>query len=165
MLISESYRVEQERLHERGGYGTSSLLFGETVSGLVKDYGHKTLLDYGCGSKQNLKTVLDCDVRYQGYDPGTEFREKSPADLVCCIDVLEHIEPECLYDVLKDIASLALKQAFISVHTGPALKTLSDGRNAHLIQQPAQWWFPRISAHLRIDHFQRIPDGFIVICL
>jgi hypothetical protein len=26
------------------------------------------------------------------------------------------------------------------IHTGPSSKTLSDGRNAHLIQRPSAWW-------------------------
>jgi hypothetical protein len=30
------------------------------------------------------------------------------------------------------------------VHTGPAKKTLSDGRNAHINQQPMQWWLPKL---------------------
>ena len=30
--------------------------------------------------------------------------------------------------------------------TGPAEKMLPDGRNAHLIQQPKQWWLDKVVA-------------------
>src|SRR5262249_17383902 len=64
------------------------------------------------------------------------------ADLVACTDVLEHIEPECIGAVLDDIASLVRHLVFLVIATQPAKKTLADGRNAHLIQEPVQWWAP-----------------------
>ena len=64
--------------------------------------------------------------------------------MVCCIDVLEHIEPDLLDNVLDHLAALTEGIAFLSVDTGPAIKTLSDGRNAHLIQQQLTWWLPKI---------------------
>lgn len=163
-LISDSYRAEQAALHARGNYGTASLQFGAIVSTIVNKTGAQTLLDYGCGSMRNLAKVLDCNVAYQGYDPATEFTAKEPADLVCCIDVLEHIEPELLDNVLTDLQSLSKHYAFLTVHTGPAVKTLSDGRNAHLIQQPAEWWFPLLSRFFDIHSFQKLPNGFYVVC-
>jgi 2-polyprenyl-3-methyl-5-hydroxy-6-metoxy-1,4-benzoquinol methylase len=63
-----------------------------------------------------------------------------PHDIVACTDVLEHIEPDCLDDVLKDIRRCTKKVAFLLIATRPAIKVLADGRNAHLIQQPYTWW-------------------------
>jgi hypothetical protein len=78
----------------------------------------------------------------KGYDPSVEEFERlpAPADIVVSTDVLEHIEPECLDDVLKHIGSLTLKGAYLNIHTGKAKAILPDGRNAHLIQQPWDWW-------------------------
>ena len=164
MLISESYRAEQEALHAKGNYGTASLQYGEIVSGLVEATGAKTLLDYGCGSMQNLKTVLDCDVLYLGYDPAVPaFSAKEPSDLVTCIDVLEHIEPDLLDNVLDDLLMLVDKWGFYTVHTGPAVKTLSDGRNAHLIQKPASWWLPKLMQRWDLQQFQANKHGFNVL--
>lgn len=162
-LISDGYRQEQERLHAAGNYGTASLQFGETVSALVEATGSKTLLDYGCGSMRNLMKVLDCDVAYLGYDPAVpEFSVKAPSDFVVCIDVLEHIEPELLDNVLDDLLMLTNKWAFFSVHTGPAKKHLSDGRNAHLIQKPAEWWLPKLMQRFELRKFMWNPHGFTV---
>jgi hypothetical protein len=160
-LISEQYRDEQTALHAKGNYGTASLQYGQIVSALVEGTGAKTLLDYGCGSMQNLKKVLDCDVMYLGYDPAIpEFSVKEPCDLVVCIDVLEHIEPELLDNVLDDLLMLTGKWGFFTVHTGPAKKVLSDGRNAHLIQKPAEWWLPKITQRWDLWKFDRTAQGF-----
>lgn len=165
MLISEQYRNEQKALHAKGNYGTASLEFGGIVSTLVEKTKAQTLLDYGCGSMQNLKKVLDCDVMYLGYDPAVpEFSAKLPSDLVVCIDVLEHIEPDLLENVLDDLQSLTKGWAFMTVHTGPARKTLSDGRNAHLIQQPPAWWLPKFLSRWELDTFQATPHGFFLLC-
>jgi hypothetical protein len=165
VLISDQYRREQEALHAKGNYGTASLQYGETVSQLVEATQARTLLDYGCGSMQNLKKVLDCDVMYLGYDPAVPALSiKVPSDLVVCIDVLEHIEPELLENVLDDLRSLTKRWAFMTVHTGPARKTLSDGRNAHLIQEPASWWLPKFLSRWDLYRFQAMPQGFSVLC-
>ena len=163
-LISESYRFEQEAMHAKGNYGTASLQYGAVVSQLVEGTGSKTLLDYGCGSMQNLKTVLDCDVLYLGYDPAVpQFSVKEPCDLVTCIDVLEHIEPDLLDNVLDDLMMLTDKWGFFTIHTGPAVKKLSDGRNAHLIQKPAAWWLPKLMQRWELWQFQRNAHGFNVV--
>lgn len=164
MLITDSYRAEQEALHAKGNYGTASLKFGQIVSALIEATGSKTLLDYGCGSMQNLKTVLDCDVLYLGYDPAVpQFSVKEPCDFVTCIDVLEHIEPELLDNVLDDLLMLVDKWAFFTVHTGPAVKTLTDGRNAHLIQKPPAWWLPKFLQRWDLVKFDETRQGFNVL--
>jgi hypothetical protein len=164
LLISEPYRAEQAALHARGNYGTQGAAFGAIVSDMVVKTGSKTLLDYGCGSRQSLRPALVCDVEYAGYDPAVpEFSSApEPADCVACIDVLEHIEPEMLAQVLDHLRRLTLKAAVFSVHTGPAIKVLSDGRNAHLIQQPAAWWLPQIMSRYELRTFVKRPDGFVV---
>lgn len=167
-LISPEYRKEQEILHSRGNYGTASLQFGEMVSTLINKTNALSVLDYGCGSMQNLATVLrpDHDVEYVGYDPAVpEFSGKAdPADLVTCIDVLEHIEPDLLENVLDDLQRVSQKWLFATVHTGPARKTLTDGRNAHLIQKPPVWWLEHFYQRWDVRSLQAIPTGFLVLC-
>jgi hypothetical protein len=165
MLLSEAYRAEQARLHAVGNYGTASLQYGQMVSQIVENSGAKTLLDYGCGSMRNLAKVLDCDVLYEGYDPAIPAFAADPdaADLVVCIDVLEHIEPDCLDAVLDHLKAKTLGKVFLTIHTGPAVKTLSDGRNAHLIQQPPSWWLPKLMQRWSLLQFQANKHGFWVV--
>jgi hypothetical protein len=62
------------------------------------------------------------------------------------------------------LSELTRKVLFLSVHTGSAAKTLSDGRNAHLIQRPPEWW---LSEHLlsrfKLFEFRRNPSGFAAV--
>lgn len=166
MLISDAYRAEQEALHARGNYGTASLGYGDVVTKLIDGLDVYTLLDYGCGSMRNLLKVIKPShrIQYQGYDPAVpEYNIKEPADLVVSIDVLEHIEPELLDNVLDDLAGLTIKWAFLTVHTGPAVKTLSDGRNAHLIQEPPAWWLEKLLSRWDLQTFNRTKQGFNVL--
>lgn len=164
MLITEAYRAEQAALHAKGNYGTAAMHYGDVVAGLLASTGARSLLDYGCGSKRSLLHTLKLpsDVVYEGYDPAIpEYAgEPVPAELVTCIDVLEHIEPDLLDNVLDNLAKLCDPYGFFTVHTGPAQKTLSDGRNAHLIQQGADWWMPRFQKRFEILQLKDIPSGF-----
>lgn len=167
MLISDEYRKEQERLHAKGGYGVIAKKFAPLVAGLMENNQIKHILDYGCGKNNSLlagfrKMGYKKNFKYQAYDPGVpKYSEPPvPAELVCCIDVLEHIEPELLEDVLDHLCSLTEVLTFLTVHTGPAAKTLSDGRNAHLIQKPPEWWLPKFQERWTMQTFQLTPHGF-----
>jgi hypothetical protein len=165
-LISEDYRKEQEALHAKGNYGTASLQYGDIVSNIIDGMECNSMLDYGCGYMRNLLKVLrvERDCEYIGYDPAVpEFSFKEPCDLVTCIDVLEHIEPDLLDNVLDDLMMLTKKCGFFTVHTGPAKKVLSDGRNAHLIQKSADWWLPKIMQRFELHSFQATAMGFNVL--
>jgi hypothetical protein len=165
--ISEEYRVEQQKLHESPKYGVASLSFAPVVRSLLRLGNCTSLSDYGAG-KRNLAKALGLKdggkVRYQPYDPAfPEYGAPMPADLVTCIDVLEHIEPQALDAVLAEIASISPKLAFLTVHTGPAKKVLTDGRNAHLIQESTSWWLGRFEPHFDIIHVQQVRKGFVVV--
>lgn len=164
--ISETYREEQERLHENPNYGVASIGFAPIVSDLINKLGVTELLDYGAG-KGNLAKHLSVDheVEVKHYDPARPEWAKRPdsAQMVACIDVLEHIEPEYLDSVLDELQRCVEFFGFFTVHTGPAVKTLSDGRNAHLIQEPAAWWLPKIMQRFELIQFCAQPQGFFVV--
>lgn len=164
-LISDGYRAQQVELHKRADYGVASLEFAPLVAAYLAAHRNTELLDYGCG-KARLAVALHGrfgnNVTIHNYDPAVpEFREPpQPCTTVTCIDVLEHIEPELLENVLADLARLTLTQLICTVHTGPAVKVLPDGRNAHLIQQPPEWWLDKMSAYFRMQEFRRMEHGF-----
>ena len=165
--ISDVYRAEQQKLHGNKRYGVASLTYAPLVSKLLKIGECNSLSDYGAG-KCNLKMALGLreggPVAYQPYDPAfPDYGPPRPADLVTCIDVLEHIEPDLLDNVLNELSGITRKLAFLTVHTRPAKKVLSDGRNAHLIQEPPSWWLDRLTARFEILHLQSVPKGFFVI--
>ena len=64
--------------------------------------------------------------------------------------------------MLEDLSRVTAGVGVFTVHTGPAVKVLLDGRNAHLIQQPADWWLPKILERFELVTFNRMPQGFWV---
>ena len=168
--ITAEYLQEQKILHQNANYGIASVGFAEEVDALIRHISAHTVTDNGAG-KKNLKKALDSrgvdGYVYQAFDPVfPEYGEALEADLVCCIDVLEHVEPHLLENVLADLRRVTKNIGFFTVHTGPAVKTLSDGRNAHLIQQPETWWLTKLSDHFRIGHvepYEGLGTGFAVL--
>lgn len=162
-LITEDYLALNKELHERRPeYGISGVRWAARVAEIAKWVNAITILDYGCG-KGTLGLALS-HLLVRGYDPAIEglSDEPEPADLVVCGDVLEHIEPDCLEAVLDDLKRCTVKAIFLTVVTGPAKKTLSDGRNAHLIQEPAEWWLPKIMARWELQAFHATVGEFAV---
>lgn len=147
MLFTPEYQEQQRQMHKNlPEYGTTGEQYGPMVAQVIDAMGVETVLDYGAGHNLSLLRTLKPQrkFKYSPYDPGVdEYSDRpEPADLVCCIDVLEHIEPECVEDVMDDLESLCRVALFATVHTGPAGKTLPDGRNAHLIQREVDFWLP-----------------------
>jgi hypothetical protein len=153
VLITDNYRALNAELHKCQpdyGMGISSKSYLPMVDELAKRLNATSILDYGCG-KGELAMAMP-HLLIEGYDPAVEryAAEPDPADLVVCMDVLEHIEPECLDASLDDIARCSLKGVFLTVATRPARRILSDGRNAHLIQQKVEWWWPLLASRFDV---------------
>lgn len=143
MLISPQYREQNKQLHEDPAYGFSGHKVARRVYEIAEKVGSLDILDYGCG-KRSLERSLGFSIR--NYDPCIDGLDAppEPAEIVACIDVLEHIEPECLDAVLDDIRRLTKRNAFLTIASRPAKKILPDGRNAHLIQEGPAWWLPKL---------------------
>ncbi len=93
-----------------------------------------------------------------------ESRKK--ADLVCCIDVLEHIEPEFIDNVIKELSLITTNLGFYTIHMGPAGKVLADGRNAHLIQKPTSYWLEKFIEYfeiIRLMEHNMMGNGFWLV--
>jgi hypothetical protein len=152
-LISDEYRDQLQKMRSeahRPRWGNGGQRHVDRVLGLINQFHVKSVLDYGCGHGVILASLAERlgakAPALAGYDPGIPERAAlpAPAELVISTDVLEHIEPDKLDGVLAHIRSLAQHRAYLNIHTGPANAKLPDGRNAHLIQQPAQWWHRKL---------------------
>jgi 2-polyprenyl-3-methyl-5-hydroxy-6-metoxy-1,4-benzoquinol methylase len=156
MLISDEYRTANARLHDAlPYYGSYGGRHAEQVRVLMARKACQTVLDYGAGKGTLALAMPDIPVR--NYDPVTFPDEPEPADFVACLDVLEHIEPECFKAVLWHLRSKVLKAGFLTIATRPAQKVLPDGRNAHLIIRPAEWWLPKFQK--RFSLVQVLPES------
>jgi len=167
-LISENYRQMQQQLHENPNYGVASVEYAPLVAEVINSVGAQELLDYGAGKGRlgiTLKQHVKHPLNIQHYDPAIPLwaARPMPCGFVACIDVLEHIELALLDNVLDDLQRVTAGIGVFTVHTGPAVKILPDGRNAHLIQRPSAWWLPKLLNRFELAAFNRMPMGFWVI--
>lgn len=164
--ISPEYLKLNKDLHEtNAGYGANGHRSAPLVLMQAQDCGATTALDYGSG-KGTLAPVLRANgLDTEEYDPAIPGKDHAPwpADLVYCGDVAEHIEPEFLDAFLDDLKRVTLRRLVIVVATRPAVKVLADGRNAHLIQEPLEWWMPKLRERFTLVHLYATPREFTFI--
>jgi hypothetical protein len=143
-LLSEEYFEQLELFHtiRPHSFGMASNI--RNFEQWIDMYEIKTFIDYGCGKGCLVNTINDLYPNSCiGYDPGLKkWREvpKEKKEMLICTDVLEHIEPDYIINVLKHMDSLFTKVAYLLIATSAAKKSLPDGRNAHLIQKKPEWW-------------------------
>tara|TARA_S200002703_G_scaffold107486_1_gene93376 strand:+ start:2423 stop:2824 length:402 start_codon:yes stop_codon:yes gene_type:complete len=120
------------------------------------------VLDYGCG-KGTLGAALGREIKE--YDPAIPGKDERPvaADIVACTDVLEHIEPDCIDDVLDDLARVTKSVLFVTVCVVPAKKKLADGRNAHILLKPFDWWAGKLTERFEWRMFQNEGHTFLAV--
>lgn len=166
-LITEEYRQQQAELHEKHPeYGSASVHWAQTVANIINALEPKSVLDYGAGKGRLLRALRvnkPDAITFQMYEPADPdwATPPDPAELVCCIDVAEHVEPEFTEAFLDNLKRLTQRIAFITIHCGPAVKTLNDGRNAHLVQKPPGWWLPRLMSRFDLLEARATPGGFV----
>lgn len=147
-LISNKYRKLNEDLHNRAVFGQRGARHRMVVIDMLREFDALTVLDYGCGRADLAASMPGFDVR--SYDPGIPARAKLPeqAEIVVCTDVLEHIEPELLDNVLAHINELTTVAAHLVIATKPdGNKKLADGRDPHLIVESPEWWQKKLAQH------------------
>ena len=72
-------------------------------------------------------------------------RPSQPVDILTCLDVLEHIEMASIDAVLREIHALTRQFCYLVIDLQPAVKSLADGRNAHILLAPPEWWSSRLA--------------------
>tara|TARA_B100001057_G_scaffold247036_2_gene247443 strand:+ start:34714 stop:35238 length:525 start_codon:yes stop_codon:yes gene_type:complete len=170
-LYSGHYQNQLRKLHQlKSSFGSAGKYKG--LNEWIDKWKPQSLTDYGCGKGNVMieigKRYPECEL--QGYDPGVLQYNKIPefaTDLLMCTDVLEHIEPEMIDNVLQHINTLFKKSAFLLIDTREAIKTLPDGRNAHLIIEGKDWWTEKVTKHIKgnvaINAWQKQQKILIVV--
>lgn len=169
-LISDTYRDLNRSLHENPKYGTNGHRYAGSVATLCENNNLSSVLDYGCGKgtfAETLRRDFDSSLDIREYDPCIPGKDQEPviSDLVFSSDVLEHIEPDLIENVVAHMAKLARKMGFLIVNTKPALKTLPDGRNAHLIIEDAEWWQAMFEGYFKVLMHRELGNNLAFICV
>lgn len=163
MLISDYYRDQNRKLHESGKkYGERGHNHLKEVKELMQTYDCETILDYGCG-KAKLSEVIEC----VNYDPAIPEYDNDPnqCDLIISTDVLEHIEPEYIGNVLQHMKSKMKKAGYFVINTAPDnTKTLPDGSDPHQLVRDSEWWINTLSNYFHIEKsWKRLKHLYVIV--
>ncbi|MCP5058994.1 MAG: class I SAM-dependent methyltransferase [bacterium] len=151
VLITEEYLELNRQKHLADEkWGSTAPRYAQAIGELIKAYECSSVLDYGCGKgdlRLAMPTGVTEKVSWWEYDPAIDgkalpLRDEDPfaCELVACIDVLEHIEPECFTEVFEHIKLCTRKVVFFVISAREAIHKLPDGSNCHrIIQEPEKW--------------------------
>lgn len=151
MLITEDYREQNRLLHVSDPtFGVGAKKKVDLVTALATKYGTRDILDYGCG-KKDLQWALGYDI--QNYDPCVDGcdMDPRPARLLVSLDVLEHIEPDLLDNVLQHMKGLMLEAGLLIIAPRESKAFLPNGQNAHAIVKKKSWWVEQVKRYFTIE--------------
>ncbi len=147
---TDKYKNQLVEMHETTGWGGGGHKRAVAVNEVATAYGCQTVLDYGCG-KGTLKTALVERFGWtpeliREYDPGIPGKDMqpTPADLVACTDVLEHVEPHLVGEICRHLWLMSVKVAYVLIVKQLSGKILPDGRNAHLTIGNTDFWVKQL---------------------
>ena len=168
-VISKEYLDLQKELHLRSDYGTASLGIAPEVKKIFEENKLTSISDYGAGKCNLQKKLIQLglkDFDYFPYDPVfPEYGSPKKANLVCCIDVLEHIEESFIENVINELRSITDKLAYFTIALKPAGKILKDGRNAHILLKPEDWWLNLIKSKFNFKEVNKHPKRLkLLLC-
>jgi len=156
MTLSKEYVEQLQKEHSGSKWGSSAVKYsGAAVAQLISRRPYlQTALDYGCG-KGTLATEFP-QLEWTEYDPGIPGKDVKPQgtfDLVTNTDVLEHVEPDLLDEVLAELVARTGKVLFLDIACYPTGKLFGEGpykgQDMHLIIEPPAWWEQRIAPAMK----------------
>lgn len=149
-----------KEIHQTSSFGATARNFALQIQFCLQELQPKRVLEYGCG-KSDLIESCGQGLQWDRFDPAIpEFstRPDGTYDLIINTDVMEHIPPSDVNDVLADIRRYGDK-VFFNISTRLAGKTLPDGTNAHCTVQSAEAWLEAIRKHFPDSEIGYIDEG------
>jgi len=156
-LISDEYRAKIESVTQKMPWGGDVVGSVPRIYKYASEHNCKSILDYGSGKSDFLKTMErdhpDHGFQINQYEPARPELAGDPiaSDMVICVDVLEHIEPDKLDNVLDHIASKTNKIFYFKVCLVDSFNSFEDGTNLHLIVEPKEFWLDKLSKYYTIE--------------
>lgn len=122
------------------------------------------LIDFGCGTGRPAAQFQRLGAAVIGIDHATNCLDQGvgitflqcclwdlPPDLTAaygyCTDVMEHIPPEKVDDVLSEIRRVVTNKVFFQIATFPDGMGKRIGETLHLSVHGPEWWKAKLSEH------------------
>ena len=179
-VISEQQKALNKALHQqndnfgnRSGYCWACNTFRDAIQRMHEMGKCNSVLDYGTGKGRlvdRLRKELPGKVKVTGYDPAIEKYSQRPKDAADILGCSEHIEMSSIDAVLEDIKNLTNRFCYIVIDLQPAVKKLADGRNAHILLAPPDWWISKFSqlfscvCTFPLYHKAGLPQKLVIAC-
>jgi hypothetical protein len=148
MAYSKEYVEELKLLHSKKTFGLNKNI-PDIVHKLISENAINSFLDFGAGKGNTSETIRTeyPNIKLHTFDPAT-FPNPLPeqVELTYSSDVLEHVEEYYIDDTLQDLCNRTTRYQYHLIACHPAKKSLSDGRNAHLIIESPKWWKRKLEA-------------------
>lgn len=149
-LISQAYCKMNADIYNDSKRSAGGAKHAAIVRQIAPKWETKTILDYGCGQGDFRKALYSLTIDYEiyEYDPAIKGKDFASgcnynADLIVCADVLEHVEPDKIDNVMEHIFSLMMKGGYFVISLRETKVFLPDGRNAHILLRPVEWWLEK----------------------
>ena len=160
-LITGEYANQNALLHgSRANYGRHAHYLFKKIRSIALNYEAKTMVDYGAG-KGTLKIAFEVadsileepmNIVITEFDPAFKKLKHLPAsaDLIVCLDVMEHVEEDKVDNTISFISSITQKAAYFTISTRLSKKSLPNGQNAHITVHDETWWTEKLEKHFVI---------------
>jgi SAM-dependent methyltransferase len=170
-MLNRQVSYEQQALTSSESFGGDAMSFtAMLVAAVIRASRPKTLCDYGAGARSLEKALATYDFStspiYLPFDPAfPEYGDPQPAELLCCINVLEYLQADCLESVLLKIASLTERYAFFTVQVSTTGAINCDVGSAPPIFQDKGWWLRIIGKYFDIAwrEDQACPSQLLIV--
>jgi len=145
-LVSKKYKEKITALHKQRKWGGN---VSRKIPDRIKKYmtlsRTKSILDYGAGYGAFKQAMLG-KYDIHEYEPGIIGKDEDPpiCDVTVCFDVLEHVEPGKIDNVLKHMYDKTRYWALVNICTIPAGQHFPDGQNLHLLVRESNWWLEKL---------------------
>lgn len=151
---------------------------------IVKDYVNKNeikkIIDIGSGRGNVIKILQELNdeiqitstdvVKFHNFDcefyelnlcdPTTYIKDKK-FELLICLDVLEHIQKECIENVFEFFSTIS--DNFILTIANHS--DIQNGLELHVIQEDMNYWKPILEKFFEIEHFDIKYDGKLYLLI
>ena len=155
-----------------------SLQHPQKLQKTLELFNPSSVLDVGCGTGQSLDFFLDRGIdavgvegsslakakarhpeRIQLFNLNEELQSNRKFDLVWCVEVVEHIHPKYVLNLMKTFSNHSDRVVLSAAHPG-------QGGEGHFNEQPASYWIELFKRHgffydaSATDEFKRIEEMF-----